>query len=117
MAGTAATFPASVVSRRMIAGTVPGLLGTPLGTPLGTASSGGTVGGRRARASMGLFRAMRAVAEAEGVSGLYRGLGTASVRLVPMAIVSFASYEWVRRTMDAADARRTKRVGIEVDVA
>ena len=59
----------------------------------------------------------RAVAEAEGVSGLYRGLGTASVRLVPMAIVSFASYEWVRRTMDAADARRTKRVGIEVDVA
>ena len=117
LAGTAATFPASVVSRRMIAGTVPGLLGTPLGTPLGTASSGGTVGGRRARASMGLFRAMRAVAEAEGVSGLYRGLGTASVRLVPMAIVSFASYEWVRRTMDAADARRTKRVGIEVDVA
>ena len=117
LAGTAATFPASVVSRRMIAGTVPGLLGTPLGTPLGTASSGGTVGGRRARASMGLFRAMRAVAEAEGVSSLYRGLGTASVRLVPMAIVSFASYEWVRRTMDAADARRTKRVGIEVDVA
>ena len=117
LAGTAATFPASVVSRRMIAGTVPGLLGTPLGTPLGTASSGGTVGGRRARASMGLFGAMRAVAEAEGVSGLYRGLGTASVRLVPMAIVSFASYEWVRRTMDAADARRTKRVGIEVDVA
>ena len=117
LAGTAATFPASVVSRRMIAGTVPGLLGTPLGTPLGTASSGGTVGGRRARASMGLFRAMRAVAEAEGVSGLYRGLGTASVRLVPMAIVSFASYEWVRRTIDAADARRTKRVGIEVDVA
>ena len=113
LAGTAATFPASVVSRRMIAGTVPGLLGTPLGT----ASSGGTVGGRRARASMGLFRAMRAVAEAEGVSSLYRGLGTASVRLVPMAIVSFASYEWVRRTMDAADARRTKRVGIEVDVA
>ena len=101
LAGTAATFPASVVSRRMIAGTVPGL---DLGTPLGTASSGGTVGGRRARASMGLFKAMAAVAEAEGVLGLYRGLGTASVRLVPMAIVSFASYEWVRRTMDAADA-------------
>ena len=58
---------------------------------------------------MGLFKAMAAVAEAEGVLGLYRGLGTASVRLVPMAIVSFASYEWVRRTMDAADARaRTK---------
>jgi len=49
--------------------------------------------------------------------GLYRGLGTASVRLVPMAIVSFASYEWVRRGRDAADARRKKRGGIEVDAA
>lgn len=110
LAGTAATFPASVVSRRMITGTVPGL----------DPSTSGAVGvdRRRARASMGLFKAMRAVAEAEGVSGLYRGLGTASVRLVPMAIVSFASYEWVRRGMDAADARRTKkRAGIEVDVA
>ena len=109
LAGTAATFPASVVSRRMITGTVPGL-------DPSTSSVG--VDRKRARASMGLFKAMRAVAEAEGVLGLYRGLGTASVRLVPMAIVSFASYEWVRRTMDAADARaRTKEVGIEVDVA
>ena len=113
LAGTAATFPASVVSRRMITGTVPGL------DPLVGSSVGGSVGGKRARAaSMGLFKAMAAVAEAEGVLGLYRGLGTASVRLVPMAIVSFASYEWVKRTMDAADARaRTKGVGIEVDVA
>ena len=113
LAGTAATFPASVVSRRMITGTVPGL------DPLVGSSVGGSVGGKRARAaSMGLFKAMAAVAEAEGVLGLYRGLGTASVRLVPMAIVSFASYEWVKRTMDAADARaRTKEVGIEVDVA
>ena len=110
LAGTAATFPASVVSRRMITGTVPGL----------DPSTSGAVGvdRKRARASMGLFKAMRAVAEAEGVLGLYRGLGTASVRLVPMAIVSFASYEWVKRTMDAADARaRTKEVGIEVDAA
>ena len=113
LTGTAATFPASVVSRRMITGTVPGL------DPLVGSSVGGSVGGKRARAaSMGLFKAMAAVAEAEGVLGLYRGLGTASVRLVPMAIVSFASYEWVKRTMDAADARaRTKEVGIEVDVA
>ena len=113
LAGTAATFPASVVSRRMITGTVPGL------DPSVGSSVGGSVGGKRARAaSMGLFKAMAAVAEAEGVMGLYRGLGTASVRLVPMAIVSFASYEWVKRTMDAADARaRTKGVGIEVDVA
>ena len=113
LAGTAATFPASVVSRRMITGTVPGL------DPSVGSSVGGSVGGKRARAaSMGLFKAMAAVAEAEGVLGLYRGLGTASVRLVPMAIVSFASYEWVKRTMDAADARaRTKGVGIEVDVA
>ena len=109
LAGTAATFPASVVSRRMITGTVPGL----------DPSTSGAVGvdRKRARASMGLFKAMRAVAEAEGVLGLYRGLGTASVRLVPMAIVSFASYEWLRRWMDAADARRTKRAGIEVDAA
>lgn len=81
LAGTAATFPAAVVSRRMIIGSVPGY---------------DVAVGR-----MGLIAAMRSVAGAEGVGSLYRGLGTASVRLVPLSIVSFASYEWTRRVLDA----------------
>lgn len=81
LAGTAATFPAAVVSRRMIIGSVPGY--------------------DAAVGRMGLIAAMRSVAGAEGVGSLYRGLGTASVRLVPLSIVSFASYEWTRRVLDA----------------
>jgi solute carrier family 25 (mitochondrial phosphate transporter), member 23/24/25/41 len=37
----------------------------------------------------------RLVAEG-GVRGLYHGLGAASMRVVPMAIVSFGTYEFVR---------------------
>jgi solute carrier family 25 (mitochondrial phosphate transporter), member 23/24/25/41 len=31
-----------------------------------------------------------------GVPGLFRGLGAASVRVLPMAVVSFGTYEFVR---------------------
>lgn len=39
----------------------------------------------------------------EGVGGLYRGLGAASARVIPMAIVSFGTYELVSRLVKEAE--------------
>lgn len=74
LAGQAVAFPAEVVSRRMAAGAVAGSF------PAAT----------------------RAIVSEAGLAGLYRGLGAASVRVVPMAFLSFGTYEALRVALDRA---------------
>jgi len=47
----------------------------------------------------------RAILEEQGIRGLYRGLGPASIRIVPMAAISFSSYELLHVAFDEALAR------------
>lgn len=44
----------------------------------------------------GVVQALHAIVAEGGVGALFRGLGAASVRVIPMALVSFGTYEWVR---------------------
>lgn len=43
-----------------------------------------------------MFAAAGALVREGGPQALFRGLGAASVRVVPMAVVSFGTYEFVR---------------------
>ena len=77
LCGQTATFPAEAVSRRLVSGAATG--------------SG--------------FAVFRAILEEQGVRGLYRGIGPASIRIVPMAAISFSTYELLHVAFDEALAR------------
>jgi solute carrier family 25 (mitochondrial phosphate transporter), member 23/24/25/41 len=47
-------------------------------------------------ASLGPIEAATAIVRKGGVGALFAGLGPATARVVPMAIISFGTYEWVR---------------------
>jgi Mitochondrial carrier protein len=46
--------------------------------------------------NVGALASARAILQEGGVSALFAGLGPAIARVIPMAIVSFGTYEWVR---------------------
>jgi hypothetical protein len=48
------------------------------------------------RDSTNCIAALRAIIRERGARGLFLGMGPATLRVVPMAIVSFGTYEWVR---------------------
>jgi len=77
LCGQTAAFPAEAVSRRLTSG----------------AATGNGVA------------VFRAILEEQGISGLYRGLGPASIRIVPMAAISFSTYELLHVAFDEALAR------------
>lgn len=54
----------------------------------------------------GLARVLKEIFAQGGPLALYRGVGAATVRLVPMAIVSFGTYEMVRAMMIALEDAR-----------
>ena len=90
--GQVVAYPLETVSRRM---QIQGMKG---------ATSGG---------QLGFMSCFQDVVRTEGVSGLYRGLGAASARVIPMAIVSFGTYELVRLLVkeveDACDRAKAKQ--------
>ena len=77
LCGQTAAFPAEAVSRRLTSG----------------AATGNGVA------------VLRAILEEQGVRGLYRGIGPASIRIVPMAAISFSAYELLHVAFDEALAR------------
>ena len=77
LCGQTAAFPAEAVSRRLTSG---------------AATGNG-------------FAVFRAILEEQGVRGLYRGIGPASIRIVPMAAISFSTYELLHVAFDEALAR------------
>ena len=77
LCGQTFAFPAEAVSRRLTSG----------------AATGNGVA------------VFRAILEEQGIRGLYRGLGPASIRIVPMAAISFSSYELLHVAFDEALAR------------
>jgi len=77
LCGQTFVFPAEAVSRRLTSG----------------AATGNGVA------------VFRAILEEQGIRGLYRGLGPASIRIVPMAAISFSSYELLHVAFDEALAR------------
>ena len=56
---------------------------------------------------------LREIVSTEGIAGLYRGLGAASARVIPMALVSFGTYEVVRQIVreveEAVDRAKAKK--------
>jgi hypothetical protein len=74
LCGQTFAFPAEAVSRRLTSG----------------AATGNGVA------------VFRAILEEQGIRGLYRGLGPASIRIVPMAAISFSSYELLHVAFDEA---------------
>ena len=74
LCGQTFAFPAEAVSRRLTAGAATGT-------------------------GVAVFRA---ILEEQGIRGLYRGLGPASIRIVPMAAISFSSYELLHVAFDEA---------------
>ena len=77
LCGQTAAFPAEAVSRRLTSGAA-------IGNPLAV---------------------FRVILEEQGVRGLYRGIGPASIRIVPMAAISFSTYELLHVAFDEALAR------------
>ena len=77
LCGQTFAFPAEAVSRRLTSGAATGT-------------------------GVAVFRA---ILEEQGIRGLYRGLGPASIRIVPMAAISFSSYELLHVAFDEALAR------------
>ena len=77
LCGQTAAFPAEAVSRRLTSGAATGN-------------------------GLAVFRA---ILEEQGVRGLYRGIGPASIRIVPMAAISFSTYELLHVAFDEALAR------------
>lgn len=53
--------------------------------------------------------AFRGVIAEGGPAALFRGLGATTLRVVPMAIVSFGTYEWVRAQYTRAEEARELR--------
>lgn len=51
--------------------------------------------------------AINEIIKENGISGLYRGLGPATARVIPMAIVSFGTYElvklWIKQMEEVVD--------------
>jgi len=74
LCGQTAAFPAEAVSRRLTSGAATG----------------------------NALDVLRAIIKEKGVGGVYRGLGPASVRVVPMAAISFLAYERIRVAADEA---------------
>ena len=77
LCGQTAAFPAEAVSRRLTSGAATGN-------------------------GLAVFRA---ILQEQGVRGLYRGIGPASIRIVPMAAISFSTYELLHVAFDEALAR------------
>eukprot|EP00775_Hariotina_reticulata_P013298 gene13298-13427_t len=57
----------------------------------------GAVAGAASRSATAPLETLRLAAMAGGPAALYRGIGAATLRLIPSAIVSFGTYELMRR--------------------
>lgn len=76
----------------LMAGVFSAFMGQVVAYPLETVSRRMQV----TKGTTGTLQAMRDILGNGGVRGLYRGLGAASVRVIPMAVVSFGTYEFIR---------------------
>jgi solute carrier family 25 (mitochondrial phosphate transporter), member 23/24/25/41 len=77
----------------LTAGVLAAFIGQVVAYPLETISRRMQVSAASAGSS---GAALRAIVAEGGAGALFRGVGAASVRVVPMAVVSFGTYEFVR---------------------
>ena len=97
LAGQTAAFPLETLARRAMAA----------GPGGAAAKSSGVLGALR------IVPQLRGLVAAEGVGALYAGITPATLRIIPMAMISFATYEFAKRVITAAvDARRAADAGL-----
>ncbi|CAG9467870.1 unnamed protein product [Pedinophyceae sp. YPF-701] len=104
-AGQLVAYPLELVARRMQ------LYGSHA-----TVAAGGTRAIGRATAAAGargMLATMAAIVAADGFGALYGGIGAATLRVAPMAMLSFGAYEIVKGWMVELE-RTTARWGAEV---
>ncbi|GFR42525.1 hypothetical protein Agub_g3423, partial [Astrephomene gubernaculifera] len=95
--GQLVSFPLETVSRRLQVAAVPaaGAAGTAAAASLGGLGGVATV--------------VRGLLAEGGPAAFYRGIGAATLRLIPMACVSFGTYEAVRALLVAWEQQREER--------
>jgi len=88
-------------------------MGQVVAYPLETVSRRMQVQGMKGGAQLSFASCLNEIVKSEGISGLYRGLGPATARVIPMALVSFGTYEVVRQLIkqleDAHDRAKAKQ--------
>jgi len=77
-------------------------MGQVVAYPLETISRRMQVQGMKG-GQIGFVSCAKEIIRNDGLAGLYRGLGAASARVIPMAIASFGTYELVRRLVKEAE--------------
>ncbi|CAL8469144.1 g8685 [Coccomyxa elongata] len=83
-------------------GVVSAFMGQLVAFPLETVSRRMQVAGSSA-AALGFLPTLRDIVRRNGPLALYKGIGAASLRVVPMAVVSFGTYEAVRLWLTALE--------------
>lgn len=78
-------------------------MGQVVAYPLETVSRRMQVQGMKGAAQLSFASCLNEIVTTEGIHGLYRGLGAASARVIPMALVSFGTYEIIRRLVKEAE--------------
>ncbi|GMH36945.1 hypothetical protein BSKO_04818 [Bryopsis sp. KO-2023] len=102
------------ITQSLTFGVFSAFMGQVVAYPLETVSRRMQVCGVNASGRSHNFATMLNEVVSEGGPGaLYRGIGPASLKVVPMAIVSFGTYElvrlWVNELEDKADARKAQQ--------
>ncbi|EIE21007.1 mitochondrial carrier [Coccomyxa subellipsoidea C-169] len=83
-------------------GVVSAFVGQLVAFPLETVSRRMQVGGCSSEA-LGFLPTLRDIVRKDGALALYKGVGAASLRVIPMAVVSFGTYEAVRLWLTALE--------------
>lgn len=93
-------------------GVVSAFMGQLVAFPLETVARRMQVGHVSGEA-IGLLPTLRGIVRRDGFLALYKGVGAASLRVVPMAVVSFGTYEavrlWVTSVEESLRERRAAR--------
>jgi len=88
-------------------------MGQVVAYPLETISRRMQVQGMKGATQLTFGSCLNEIVRKEGIVGLYRGLGAATARVIPMALVSFGTYEMVRQFVrqmeDAYDRAKAKQ--------
>ncbi|GBF93299.1 mitochondrial substrate carrier protein [Raphidocelis subcapitata] len=109
--GQITAYPLETISRRMQLGAAPRAAAAAAGGGGGGAAAAAAAlpaGGGGAGASA--WQIAAAIWRENGVRGLYAGIGAATLRLVPMAVVSFGVYEAMRALLVQAEASWDRHV-------
>jgi solute carrier family 25 phosphate transporter 23/24/25/41 len=103
-------YPLETISRRMQLGALPPATAAAshLAAAPGAAAAAAAMPPAAAAGPLGAWQIAAQIVREGGVRGLYAGVGAATLRLVPMAVVSFGVYECMRAVLVEVGRMRRK---------